>query len=149
MIHYASTHKVKASTCRKIQEEVGAIRREWWRGALGFDVDEADRPVVLSGSTPLFHKTGVPDEDDLFMAFGDASFILSRLEAWSKRFKIKWHVRMNDADWGSIDATGFSRPLLDQMVKWAHRVGATEVERGTWVLSGERMDELLRKYKAR
>jgi hypothetical protein len=149
VIQYASTAKVSVSAARKIQEEIGAIHRAWWRGAIGVDAEETDRPAVLSGATPVFHKTGVPDEDDLFMAFADASFILAHLDRWAKRFKIKWHIRMNDEDWGSIDATGLSRPLLDQMEKWARRVGAVEIEKGTWVTPGERLEEMLQKYKDR
>lgn len=149
MLQYASTHKVGASAARKIQAEVPEIRRSWWRGAIGFDVDEIDQPVLLSGSTPLFHPRGIPDEDDLFMAFADAAFILERLAAWSKRFGIKWHLRMNDDDWGSIDATGLSRPLLGQMEKWARRARVLSGGRGKWTIPEERRAELFRRHPAR
>ena len=147
MIEYASTGRVGVSAALKIQEEVAAIRRPWWRGALGFDADPSDGPVFLSGQTPLFHAGGIPDEDDLFMAFADASFIVAQLAAWAKRFKIKWHLRMNGEDWGAIDATGLTRPLLKQMAKWARRVGAVETERGVWGVSDERLEGLARKHK--
>lgn len=147
MIRYESTGKVGVSAARKIQGEVGAIRRTWWQGALGFDVGEIEQPLVLSGSTKLFHGPGIPDEDDVFMAWTDASFILEHLRRWSKQFKIKWHLRMNEDDWGSIDPSGLSRPLLNQMVKWSRRIGAVEIEKGTWVAPGERLDELMRKYR--
>ena len=149
MIRYESTGRVGVSAVRKIQEEIGAIGRVWWQGALGFDVGEIDRPMVLSGSTKLFHGPGIPDADDVFMAWTDALFILERLSDWSKRFKIKWRIGMNDDDWGSIDPSGFSGPLLGQMKKWARRVGAREIEKGTWVVPGERLDELTKKYKGR
>jgi hypothetical protein len=83
------------------------------------------------------------------MAFADASFIVARLAAWAKRFGIKWHLRMNGDEWGAIDATGLTRPLLNQMVKWARRVGAVELGRGAWEVSGERLEQLVRKYQRR
>jgi hypothetical protein len=149
MIEYASTGKVGVSAAGKIQEEAGAIRRPWWRGALGFDADRSDGPVILSGRTPLFHAGGIPDEDDLVMAFADASFIVAQLAAWAKRFRIKWRLRMNGEDWGAIDATGLTRPLLNQMVKWARRAGAVECEKGVWAVPGERLEELSRRHQGR
>ena len=147
MIRYESTGKVGVSAARKIQEEIGAIARTWWQGALGFDVGEIVHPVLLSGSTRLFHGPGIPYEDDVFLAFADAAFILDHLRRWSKEFKIKWHVRMNDDDWGSIDPSGFSGPLLGQMAKWARRAGAFEIKKGTGSVSSERHADLMRIYK--
>src|SRR5207247_8225709 len=102
-----------------------------------------------SGSTPLFHKSGIPDEDDLFMAFADASVIVQALSRWAKRFKVKWHVRMNDEDWGSIDPTGRSRPLLDQMNKWARRARVPAQEKRTWPIDEDRRAELLLRHAGR
>lgn len=147
MIRYSSTGKVRASAAEKIQAEVGSIRRRWWQGALGFDPGEIDGPVVLSGAVPLFRAGGIPDEDELFMAFADAAFILERLEGWSKRFRIKWHIHMNGDDWGAVDPTGLSRPLLDQMEKWARRAGAASLGKGRWAVSAERHAALDRKHK--
>src|SRR5947207_3183867 len=94
MLGYETTHRVNASIVQSIFDEIDEIDRDWWRGALGLDVSEEGRPSILSGRTPLFHKQGIPDDEDLFMAFGDAAFILGRLAGWAKRFKIKWHIRM-------------------------------------------------------
>ena len=149
MIRYSSTGNVGQSAARKIQEEIGTIKREWWQGAIGFDVESFGQPQVLSGQTPLFHQTGIPDEDDLFMAFADAAFILDRLASWSKRFKIKWHLRMNDEDWGSIDPTGLSRALLDQMEKWSRRARVVSEGRGRWTVPEDRRADLLRRHSGR
>jgi hypothetical protein len=150
MLRYASTGKVGSSAARKIQEEIGQIRRPWWRGAIGFDVDETGQPVDLSGATALFHKKqGIPDEDDLFMAFVDAAFILDRLADWSNRFKIKWNIGMNEDDWGAIDPTGLSRRLLKQVEKWARRARVPSGKSGRWGISAERHEELFRKHKGR
>ena len=90
MLRYESAAKVGVSAVQSIIEEIGAIRRTWWRGALGLDPSEEGRPALLSGKTVLFHAHGIPDEDDVFMAFADAAFIVGRLSDWAKRYKIKY-----------------------------------------------------------
>ena len=149
MLEYASTRKVSASAARKIQVDIGAIRRIWWRGAIGLEGGGSDAPSILSGSTPLFHAQGIPDEDDLFLAFSDAAFIVGRLADWSKRFTIKWHLAMNGDDWGAIDASGLSPQLLGQMEKWARRAGVAPAGKGSWAIPEERRAALLRKYETR
>lgn len=149
MLEYASTRKVSASAARKIQEDIGAIRRTWWRGAIGLEAEGAEAPALLSGSTPLFHGPGIPDEDDLFLAFADAAFIVERLADWSKRFTIKWRLTMNGDDWGAIDASGFSPMLLGQMEKWARRARVAAAGKGSWAVPEERRASLLRKYERR
>ena len=149
MLRYASTGKVGASAIRRIQEEIGGLRRPWWRGAIGLDVEETGQPAVLSGGTALFHAQGIPDEDDLFMAFADAAFILDRLADWAKRFRIKWHLRMNGDDWGAIDPTGRSGPLAGQMEKWARRARVSPAEGGAWIVDEDRRAGLLRRHAGR
>ena len=149
MIHYESTGKVSASVARSIAGDIGLIEREWWRGALGVDASEEGRPAILSGRTPLFHRSTIPDADDLFMAFADAAFILGRLAGWSKKHKIKWHVRMNDDDWGAVDPGGLTKPLIEQMGKWAHRLKIFPNGRDTWFIPEDRRAELLRRHAGR
>ncbi len=150
MLRYASTRKVGASALRKIQEEIGSIQRTWWRGAIGLEADEAGPPSILSGSTPLFHAPGaIPDEEDLFLAFADAAFIVGRLADWSRRFTIKWHLTMNGDDWGAIDASGLSPALLGQMEKWARRAKVDSAGKGTWSIPEGRRAELLRRHEGR
>jgi len=149
MLAYESTGRVKASAVRAIREELAAIERDWWRGALGFDASDEGRPSILTGRTALFHKSGIPDADDLFMAFADAAFILERLAGWAKRHKIKWHVRMHDDDWGAVDPSGFTKPLLDQMQKWAHRLKIFPSGRDTWFIPEDRRAELLARHSGR
>ncbi|HXX92911.1 MAG TPA: hypothetical protein VEN81_04710 [Planctomycetota bacterium] len=146
MIEYTTPGRVRAAHARIIQEEIGQIGRRWWLGALGLEPGVIDGPVVLSGSTPLFRGRGIPDPDDLFMAFGDAAFIVDTLEDWARRFTLKWHIRMNGDDWGAIDPTGLSRPLLDQMEKWARRAGVGPRDKGAWPVSAERREVLFRAY---
>lgn len=150
MLEYASTNKVSVSAARKIQEEIGAIDRAWWRGAIGLEPDETDRPSVLSGSTALFHRgQEIPDGDDLFMAFADGAFIVDLLWDWSKRFKVKWHLRMNGDDWGAIDQTGLTPPLLGQMEKWARRAGVSSGGKGRWSIPEDRRTALFRRHPGR
>jgi hypothetical protein len=149
MLRYESTSKVSASTALKIRDELESLTRAWWRGAIGFDLEDPAGPVTLSGSTPLFHPQGIADEDDLFMAFSDAAFIIERLAGWSKRFKIKWHVRMHDDDWGAVDASGLSRPLMNQMEKWARRAKGVSQGNGRWSVPEDRRAALLDRHKGR
>lgn len=146
MLTYETTGKVGASAARIIVREARAIHRPWWREGLGFDAGEVAAPVVLRGRAALFHKHGVPDEDDLFMAFADAVFILERLRDWASRFKVKWHLQMNGDDWGAIDPTGYSRVLMGHMEKWAARAGVPAYTRSTWKVSEERRAELAARY---
>lgn len=146
MIRYESVGRVKPSAAGKILGETGALDRRWWNGRLGLDVEEEGRPSVLRGQTPLFHARGIPDGDDLFMAFGDALFILRRLSDWAARFGIKWRITMNGEDWGAVDPGGLTRPLVEQMDKWAGRAGAARSGPRDWAVSEARREELLERY---
>lgn len=150
MLQYESTGRVSASGIRAIRKDIAGIQRDWWRGALGFDASEdEERPSILTGRTPLFHKSGISDADDLFMAFADAAFILERLAGWAKKHKIKWHLRMHDEDWGAVDPSGFTKPLADQMGKWAHRLKIFPSGKDTWFVPEERRAELLSRHAGR
>jgi len=154
MLRYESTSRLKPSAIRAIQQDVQAIERDWWKGALGFDAAEDDEhPTTLSGRTPLFYKSGItsgiPDPDDLFMAFADATFILGLLGAWATNHKIKWHVRMHDDDWGAVDPSGMTKPLRDQMGKWARRLKIFPSGRNEWFIPEDRRAELLSRHAAR
>jgi len=149
VLRYESAGKVGVSAAQSILEEIGAIRRDWWRGALGLDPSEEGRPAVLSGKTPLFHAHGIPDADDVFMAFADAAFIVERLAAWAKRYKIKWRIRMHDEDWGAVDPTGLTKPLREQMGKWSGRARVFESGPASWHVPEERRAELLVRYAGR
>ncbi|MBI3857044.1 MAG: hypothetical protein HY293_15265 [Planctomycetes bacterium] len=149
MLQYESTGRVNPSALRAIADDIGRIERDWWRGAIGLDASDEGRPSILTGGTPLFHKSGIPDADDLFMAFADAAFILGRLAGWSKTHKIKWHVRMNDEDWGAVDPGGLTKPLIEQMGKWAHRLRIFPSGRDTWFIPEERRAELLARHASR
>jgi len=149
MLQYESTGRVSASSIRSIRKDVESLRRDWWRGVLGFDASEEEGPAVLSGRTPLFHRSGIPDDEDLFMAFADAAFILEKLAGWSKRHKIKWHLRMHEDDWGAIDPGGLTKPLIEQMGKWAHRLKIFPSGRDRWFVPEDRRGELLGRHAGR
>ncbi|HLY75374.1 MAG TPA: hypothetical protein VKU80_14735 [Planctomycetota bacterium] len=149
MLRYESAGKVGVSAVRSILKEIGSIQRTWWRGALGLDVSEEGRPAILSGETPLFHAHGIPDDEDVFMSFTDAAFIVGRLADWGRRFRIKWRIWMNHEDWGSIDPVGLTKPLRDQMGKWSGRAGVFESGPGTWRIPEERRMALLARHANR
>jgi hypothetical protein len=149
VLRYESAAKVGVAAVQKILEETGSIKRYWWRGALGLDPSEEDRPAILSGKTALFHVSGIPDEDDVFMAFADAAFIVEKLADWAKRYKIKWKVHMRDEDWGAVDPTGLTKPLREQMGKWGHRAKVFETGPASWAIPVERREALLTRYAGR
>lgn len=152
MLRYESAGKVGVAAIHHILEEVAEIKRDWWIGTLGLDPDsdDEDKPAVLSGKTALFHvRTSIPDEDDVFMAFADAAFIVEKLAHWSKRYKIKWKLRMYDEDWGAIDPTGLTKPLREQMGKWGHRAKVFESGPASWSIDEDRRAALLAKHSSR
>lgn len=149
MLRYESAAKVGVSAIRSILEETGSLQRNWWKGALGLDPSEEGRPAVLSGKTALFHTHGIPDEDDVFMAFADAAFIIGRLADWAKRFKIKWRIRMRDEDWGAVDPTGLTKPLREQMGKWSGRARVFESGPASWFIPEDRREALLARHTGR
>jgi hypothetical protein len=149
MLSYESTGRLKPSAIRAIRKDIAGLERDWWRGALGLDAAGEDRPSTLTGRTPLFHRSGIPDLEDLFMAFADAAFILGLLAGWAKRHKIKWHIRMNDEDWGAVDPSGLTKPLIEQMGKWAHRLKIFPSGRDTWFIPEDRRADLLARHAGR
>jgi hypothetical protein len=149
MLDYETTSRVGTSERRAILKELGEIERDWWRGTLGLEASDEDHPSSLSGRTLFFHKSAIPDADDLFMSFADAAFILERLADWAKRHKIKWHVRMNGEDWGAVDPSGLTKPLIQQMGKWARRIKVFPSGRDAWFIPEDRRAELLARHAGR
>lgn len=150
MLRYETTAKVGVAAVRHILDEISAIERVWWHGRLGLDPSDDARPAILSGKTALFHsRTSIPDEDDVFMAFADAAFIVERLAAWAKKYKIKWKLQMYDEDWGAIDPTGLTKPLREQMGKWSGRAKVFETGPASWAIPEDRREALLAKYPNR
>ena len=145
MLRYETTGRVKAAAARTILEEAGTIDRAWWNGGLAFEGEQSEAPDELAGRTPLF-RAGVPMEDDLFMAFADMVVIVARLADWAKRFRLKWRLTMNGDDWGSVDSTGPTRPLLGQMKKWSKRAKIAPAGKGKWVIPEERRSEIASLY---
>lgn len=149
MLQYESAGRVGVAAARAILREIDGLDRTWWRGGLGIEAAQNDRPSILSGRTPLFHRHGIADAEDLLMAFADSVFILARLAVWAKRYKVKWRVRMNDEDWGAVDPGGMTPPLLEQMTKWARRVGVAQNDPGSWLIPEDRRSELLARHAGR
>jgi hypothetical protein len=56
---------------------------------------------------------------------------------------------MNDDDWGAVDPSGMTRPLLDQMGKWARRIRVFPSGRDAWFIPEERRSELLARHADR
>jgi hypothetical protein len=149
MFSYESASKVSASAVAAIFRDLEGLDRVWWRGVLGLDASDQGRPALLAGRTPLFHAQGIPDEDDLFMAFADVVFILDRLSRWAQEYRIKWRVRMHGEDWGAVDPGGLTKPLFGQMEKWARRVQVFSSGRDAWFVPEDRRAALLARHAGR
>ncbi len=146
MMDYESAGRVAASAARRILVEAGAVERSWWRGGVGFEAGEGDRPGILRGRTPLFNRAGASDEEDLFMAFADALFIARLLAGWAERFGVKWRIGVSGEDWGAIDPGGFTKPFLERMDKWARRAGVPRAGMRDWEVSEDRREGILARH---
>jgi hypothetical protein len=141
MLKYESASKVGLSSARSILAEAAAVDRAWWNGALGFENLEPAAPEVLKGGVSLF-RPGVGLEDDLFMAFSDMAVVVDLLSDWASRFGVKWHLFMDDEDWGTIDPTGPSQVLLDQLRKWSRRAKVPEAGKAKWLIPDTRRRDI-------
>ena len=102
--------------------------------------------MILKGGTPLFRSNALL-EDDLFMSFGDMSFIVDRLAGWAAAHGVKWRLHMHDEDWGAIDPTGPSQMLLDQLTKWSKRAKVPSAGKAKWLIPDTRRREIGQKHK--
>jgi hypothetical protein len=142
MLIYESAAKVGVAAAKAILEEAAGVDRVWWCGAVGFERTVAPKaPEILKGGTPLF-RPGVPLEDDLFMAFGDMTAIVDLLSGWAKAHGVKWHLFMDADDWGTIDPTGPSQVLLDQLKKWSKRAKVPEAGKAKWMIPDTRRRDI-------
>jgi hypothetical protein len=146
MLRYSTAARVGEGAARRILEAAAALRRDWWKDPLGLD-RTGDR--TLEGRSALFHSGGIPDADDLFMAFADAVFILERLGAWAREERLKWRFTMHDDDWGALDPSGPDPVLRRALDKWAGRVRAERLPKGRYAVSEERRAGLLARHADR
>jgi hypothetical protein len=105
---YQTTKPVKAAIKNAILAEVARINpaREWWSESLiFFEVKRrAKGPTPLTGDTKLFRADEADDDDDEFMGYRDAAFIVQQLVRWSHEHGIDWVLEMVGADVGTITA---------------------------------------------
>lgn len=141
MLHFESASKVGLSAQRAILREMADVERPWWHKPPSFENAEPAGPEFMKGGMALF-RPGVPLEDDLFMAFGDMTALVELLGGWSKAHGVKWHLFMEKDDWGTIDPTGPSQLLLDQLKKWSKRAKVPEAGRGKWMIPDTRRREI-------
>jgi hypothetical protein len=145
MLRFESASKVGVSAARTILAEAAGVERQWWHGALSFENAEPKAPEALKGGISLF-RPGVPLEDDLFMSFGDMVAVVDLLSAWAKAQGVKWHLFMDQDDWGTIDPTGPSQVLLEQMKKWSKRAKVPEAGKAKWMIPDTRRRDISIKH---
>lgn len=115
-ITYSTLEPVTAPVRKAIEAEAKRLNleRDWWCENIIF-FKHRDKPKHLVGDTKLF-IVGIEDDfdneeeeqsedafdDDLFMAFYDARFILLTLAKWSQEFGVSWEVSMAGETVGSV-----------------------------------------------
>jgi hypothetical protein len=114
-LSYITTAAVPAKARTAILEDAEGVNlgREWWCESINFFTDKK-RPKHLIGDTKLFFAGMYSDpdaedglmevdtDDDNFMAFRDAAFILQQLMRWSKAHGVDWTLEMAGGDLGKI-----------------------------------------------
>lgn len=146
MLRLESASKVGVAAARTILAEAAGVDRAWWHKPLSFENADPSAPEVLKGGVSLF-RSGVPLEDDLFMSFGDMAAVVELLAGWSKAHGVKWHLFMDDRDWGTIDPTGPSQVLLDQLKKWSKRAKVPEAGKAKWLIPDTRRIDISARHK--
>ncbi len=123
-ITYTTLEPVTAPVRKAIEADAKRLNteRDWWCENIIFFKD-SKQPKHLTGDTKLFligFEEVLEDDDDedndaldddLFMAFYDARFILLTLANWSKEFGVSWNVFMGgeiigEVVGGTIDPKG-------------------------------------------
>jgi hypothetical protein len=108
-LSYVTTEPVGAHVRKAIEADAKRLNkgRAWWCENLLF-FKHRQQPKHLAGDTKLFRTLGddvlddedddaaaeVEFDDDQFMAFHDARFILLTLADWSKQYVVSWVVTM-------------------------------------------------------
>lgn len=114
-ISYTTTAAVSAKARNAILADAERVNkeREWWCESIIFFTDKK-RSKLLVGDTKLFFPGMYSDpdaedglmevdaDDDNFMAFRDAAFILQQLMRWSKLHRVDWTLEMAGGDLGKI-----------------------------------------------
>jgi hypothetical protein len=107
---YISTEPVAAEVRKAIEADAEQLNkgRPWWCENITF-FKHRQRPKHLAGDTKLFRGLGddvlddedenaaaeVEFDDDQFMAFHDARFVLLTLARWSEQHGVAWVVEMS------------------------------------------------------
>jgi uncharacterized protein YjbI with pentapeptide repeats len=101
-LSYRTTDSVPVEVRKAILAAARQLNRQrpWWGEGLVFFTDPKWRGY-LTGDTKLFRSRG-GDEDDQFMAFHDARFILLTLARWSREHGLSWVVEMEGEEVGRI-----------------------------------------------
>lgn len=108
---YQTTKPVSAAVKRAVLDDAARLNRErvWWgESFIFFEVPQKGKGKAkgltpLTGDTKLF-RSDADEEDDTFMAFRDAAFILQHLVRWSQEHGIDWTLEMVGAEVGAITA---------------------------------------------
>lgn len=108
---YYSYEAVPSSVLSQICSDANAITHRWWAEAMVFFPDPEGLGRAY-GDTKLFLLSTDP-EDDSAMAWRDASFITTQLEAWSAAHGITWVISCAGNAVGKVFSGNRDRDLGD------------------------------------
>jgi hypothetical protein len=113
---YTTTAPVGAAVRKAVEADAKRLNggRAWWCEGFAF-FKHRKRPAHLTGDTKLFFAgvfsddddedgglVEVHDDDDQFMGFRDAAFVVRQLCHWSAEHGIDWALEMAGADVGTV-----------------------------------------------
>jgi hypothetical protein len=88
---------------RRAADEINHAR-DWWGEGILF-IDAPSQPSCLVGDSKLFRVISDWD-DDTFLAWRDAQFIVANLTKWASSFGLTWNLSVEGEKIGTVNATG-------------------------------------------
>jgi hypothetical protein len=131
---YCTTSDVTDESRNAINAEADQLNqeREWWcEGIIMFDVPQGGNAIfgdtklcLLGYSTPDGGYLEVHPDDDILMAWRDATFIIHTLADWALRFGVEWKLSIAGDEIGLVTREGADESvtkLLDTLVEAAEK----------------------------
>jgi len=108
---YATTQPVTNEVREFLERAANEVKRgrDWWAEPIHF-FDDWDRPDCVVGNSKLF-RPGFDCDDDSFLAWRDAQFIIAALAKWASNFGLTWRLSFDayqaeNPEIGTIGARG-------------------------------------------
>jgi hypothetical protein len=106
------TYETESAVSASARQEIIAaakelvLSREWWCEPFIF-FEHPNEPERLIGDSKLFIPAEeVSFEDDSFMAWRDAQFIIGKLAEWARGYSLAWRLSMEGHEMGGVTSEG-------------------------------------------